>query len=130
MGDESRSVSEAELRVLRVLWNDGPSTVREVDKALRRRRCRWAYTTILTLLRRLCDKGYAFADKSAQPHVFHAKLDRDEMLARRVRELSKELCDGAASPIVQALFKGRKFSSEEVAELRELLDGLEPKDAS
>ena len=63
-------ISEAELDVLKTLWDLGPSTVRAVNTALRRGDRRWAYTTVLTLLQRLEAKGYTRSDKTRPAHVF------------------------------------------------------------
>src|SRR5262249_46132258 len=57
-------VSDAELEVMKALWAGGPGTVRELEARLRRKRRKWAYNTILTLLTRLREKGYVSADKS------------------------------------------------------------------
>ena len=53
MDDRPCTIGEAELEVLKVLWDHGPGTVRDVDAHLRRQKRRWAYTTVLTLLQRL-----------------------------------------------------------------------------
>jgi BlaI family transcriptional regulator, penicillinase repressor len=115
-------LSEAEREVLRVLWDHGPRTVREINEVLKHRGRRWAYTTVATLLQRLAVKQYVVSDPSAVPHVFRAVVTRDEMLERRLQEAADELCDGRAAPLVLALVQGNRFSVEELARLRRLLD--------
>ena len=63
-------VSDAELEVLKELWTAGPATVRDVATALRKRRRRLAYNTVLTLLSRLREKGYVAADRRDTAHLF------------------------------------------------------------
>jgi predicted transcriptional regulator len=119
----SRSgLSEAELDVLKALWERGPAPVRQLRDELRGRGRRWAYTTVATLLQRLGAKGFVAADASAVPHVFRAAVSRQEFLERRLREAADELCDGAAAPLVLALVQGHRFTAEELARFRRLLD--------
>ena len=73
-------VSDAELEVLKELWAQGPATVRDVAAALRKRRRRLAYNTVLTLLSRLREKGYVDADRRDTAHLFRAAVTRDELL--------------------------------------------------
>jgi BlaI family transcriptional regulator, penicillinase repressor len=123
MGSENQpDLSESEREVLRVLWDRGPDTVREINVELTRRGRRWAYTTVATLLQRLCAKRYAVSDPSTIPHVFRAAVTRDEILERRLQDAADELCDGRAAPLVLALVQGGRFSAEELARMRRLLD--------
>jgi predicted transcriptional regulator len=117
-------VSEAELEVLKALWQHGPATVRTVHTLLRDQGQRWAYTTVQTLLARLQAKGYVRCDRRETPHVFTAVVSRDDLVSRRLRDLADQLCDGTTSPLLLALVEGG-LSPEEVARLRRLLDDLE-----
>lgn len=114
------SVSERE--VLKVLWDHGPRTIREINEVLERQGRQWAYTTVATLLQRLVVKKYAANDSSAVPHVYCAVVSRDELLDRRLKDAAEEFCDGRAAPLVLALVQGNQFSADEVARLRRLLD--------
>lgn len=120
--------SDAELEVLKVLWAAGPCTVREVTAALRKRRRRLAYNTVLTLLSRLREKGYVRADRRGTAHLFHAIVSRDDLLGSSLAALAARVCDGTASPLVHALVTGQRFSAEEIAQFRKLLDELTPRD--
>jgi BlaI family transcriptional regulator, penicillinase repressor len=114
------SVSERE--VLKVLWDHGARTIREINEVLERQGRQWAYTTVATLLQRLVVKKYAASDSSAVPHVYRAVVSRDELLDRRLKDAAEEFCDGRAAPLVLALVQGNQFSADEVARLRWLLD--------
>jgi len=116
------SLSDAEREVLKVLWDYGPGTVREINEVLERRGRRWAYTTVATLLQRLGVKQYVAGDPSAVAHVYRAVVTRDELLERRLKDAADELCDGRAAPLVLALVQGNRFSADELARLRRLLD--------
>jgi BlaI family transcriptional regulator, penicillinase repressor len=118
------SISETELEVLRVLWEYGPGTVRDVNAVLRRQRRRRAYTTVLTLLQRLQTKGYVTSDKSGLAHVFCAAVSREDLIKQRLILLAEELCEGTASPLVHALVAGNRFSAAEIEQFRKLVDEL------
>jgi len=118
-------VSDAELEVMKALWAAGPATVRDLETRLRRKRRKWAYNTILTLLSRLREKGYVAADKSDAAHVFQAVVSRDELLRNGLTELAERMCDGTASPLLHALVDGRNLSPADITELRKLLDAME-----
>jgi BlaI family transcriptional regulator, penicillinase repressor len=120
-------VSDAELEVLKELWAQGPATVRDVAAALRKRRRRLAYNTVLTLLSRLREKGYVEADRRDTAHLFRAAVSRDELLGTSLAALAERVCDGTASPLVLALVRGQKFSADEISHFRKLLDELTPK---
>jgi len=115
-------LSDAEREVLKVLWDDGPATVRTIKEDLERRGRRWAYTTVATLLQRLAAKRFLVSDPSAIPHVYRATVTRDELLDRRLKDAADELCDGQAVPLVLALVQGNRFSPDELARLRQMLD--------
>ena len=120
----SPAVSDSELEVLKILWALGPATVRDVEKHLGRRK-KWAYTTILTLLTRLREKGCVKQDRAADAHVFRAAITRQQLLGRRLKELAETVCDGTAGPLVQALVDTRHLTPDDVAALRKKLDELE-----
>ena len=122
MDDKPVPISEAELDVLKVLWDIGSGTIREVDDALNRD---WAYTTVATLLARLQAKGYVQSKKSGVAYVFSPRVSRDKLLRQRLSSLATELCEGTSTPLVHALVQGRVFSREEIQAFRKLLDELE-----
>jgi BlaI family transcriptional regulator, penicillinase repressor len=123
-------VSDAELEVLKVLWQRGPAMAREVEQDLKRMRKRWAYTTILTLLGRLRGKGYVTQAKHAMgaAHVFAAAVTREQLLGRSLTELADRVCDGTASPLVQALVSSKRLKQADIASLRRMLEELEEKE--
>jgi BlaI family transcriptional regulator, penicillinase repressor len=115
-------LSDSEREVLKVLWDRGSGTVREIKDVLAGRGRRWAYTTVATLLQRLAAKQYVASNPSAVPHVYCASVSRVELLERRLQDAADELCDGRAAPLVLALVQGGRFSPEELAKLRRMLD--------
>ena len=117
-------VSEAELCVLRMLWEHGPSSVRELHHAVRDAGQDWARTTVITLLQRLETKGYVATDKSGHAFRYRPAISRDEMLHLRMSELADELCDGQWAPLLLTFAERGRLAPEDVADLQQLVDDL------
>ena len=114
----------AELEILRVLWQLGPSTVREVQERLEAERPT-GYTTVLKLLQIMTDKGLVERDESARAHVYAASAPEAQTQKQLVRDLVDRAFGGSASQLVLHALSGRKASREELSRIRELLDQLE-----
>ena len=127
MGSNQLPISEAELDVLKILWKQGPGTVREINTQLKRKKRRWAYNTVLTLLTRLREKGYVTSEKQGVAYVFHSLVSREKLLGQSLTELANRVCDGTRSPLVHALVQAGKLTADEIKELRNLIDKLESK---
>ncbi len=125
MATRRMELSETELEVLKALWELERATIRELYERLERDGRNWAYTTVLTFVGRLESKGYVVSDKSGVAHVFRPIVSRDALLRQRLTHLAADLCEGTATPLVHALVEGQRFSPEEIARFRELLDRLE-----
>lgn len=125
MSRQRRPVSDSELEVLKALWSGGPGTARDVERRFDHREPRWAYNTVLTLLSRLRDKGYVRVDRRGAAHTFRAAVTREELLTSGLSRMVDRICDGTASPLVHALVRGGRFSADDLAHLRKLLDTLD-----
>ncbi|MCP3916058.1 MAG: BlaI/MecI/CopY family transcriptional regulator [bacterium] len=123
------AISETEMHVLKVLWDEDAGTVREIRDLLRKRRRRWAYTTVQTLLNRLREKGYVARDESGMAHVFRAAVTRDRLIGWRLKELADQVCEGASTPLVLNLVQSQPLSDDDIAKLRRLLDQAEASDS-
>jgi len=119
------SISESELEVLKILWEHGPATVREVRRHLHEAGGSQAYTTVQTLLTRLAQKRYVESEPRGRAHVFRPTRTREEFLGEHLDDLARKVCEGTTLPLVLSLVQGRRFSAEELAGFRELLDELE-----
>jgi len=122
MAPLSRLVSDAELEILKALWEHGPGTVRDVQAHTSAPQ---AYTTTQTLLNRLRDKGFVDAAKEGRAFVFHAVVSRDELLDQSLRTLAERVCGGASMPLLLNLLQSSRFSADELDRFRALLDELE-----
>lgn len=130
MGHRDYELGDAELQVLRTLWDIGPCTVRDVLNHFHTRNRKVAYTTVLTFLTRLEQKGFVRSDKSGLAYVYRAVVTRNQITRSKLKAMLEELFDGEAAPLVLQLMKTEKFSAEEIAELQKLIDQLDQKDSS
>jgi predicted transcriptional regulator len=125
MSDRLGDLGEAELEVLKALWDGGAATVRQVMNALHERGRRVAYTTVLTFLTRLENKGFVTSNKSGLAYVYRARVSRERVSRSRLQALLHQLYDGAAGPLVLQLMKSERLTPEEIAELQQLIDRLD-----
>lgn len=116
--------TEAELAILRVLWDRGPSTVREVTTALADERGT-GYTTALKLLQIMAEKGLVRRNESARSHVYEPSVPAETTRRRLVDDLLDKAFGGSAQKLVMQALASKRASREELAEIRRLLDQLE-----
>jgi predicted transcriptional regulator len=115
--------TNAELDILRVLWQRGPSTVREVHAGLERGAA-VGYTTILKLLQIMAEKGLVSRDESARSHVYTARVGERATQQRLVSDLLERAFGGSALGLVMQALSTKRPSRAELDELRRLLDDL------
>lgn len=125
MADRKPDPGDAELAVLRALWEIGPATVREVLDFLCNTGKRVAYTTVQTMLTRLEQKNYVSSNKSGLAYVYRARLSRERLSKSRLRTLVTQLYDGAAGPLVLQLVRSERLKPEEIKELQKLVEDLD-----
>lgn len=114
--------TDAELAILRILWQRGPSTVRQVHEVLASRDRPTAYTTALKLLQIMTDKGLVRRDESDRTHVYHARLSEDQTQRQLVRDLLDRAFGGSATKLVMQALNARRATPEELGEIRRLID--------
>ncbi len=112
--------TDGELAILRVLWERGPSTVRQVHEVLSGQRPT-AYTTALKLLQIMTEKGLVRRDDSDRSHVYHARLTEEQTQRQLVRDLVDRAFGGSAAKLVVQALAGRA-SAEELTEIRKLIE--------
>lgn len=113
-----------ELEILRVLWDRGPSTVREVHEELSRRKA-VGYTTVLKLLQIMAAKGMVTRNENQRAHVYEARRPADETKRELADDVLQRVFGGSASQLMLHALEGRRTSREEIEELRRMLDDYE-----
>jgi predicted transcriptional regulator len=125
MARTPRDVTDAELAVLQVLWDRGPSTIRQITEQLYPEGRTAQYATVQKLLERLEDKDCVRRDRRPAVHVFAAAIDRGELIGRRLQTMAEKLCGGSLTPLLTHLVQSQKLSAAERQELRNLIDELD-----
>ena len=116
--------TDAELAILAVLWERGPSTVREVHDALSTSQAT-GYTTVLKMLQIMTDKGLVVRDESQRAHVYETRLSEQRTQRQLLSDLVDRAFGGSQTKLVMQALAGRKASADEIGEIRALLDSLE-----
>jgi BlaI family transcriptional regulator, penicillinase repressor len=116
--------TDAELAILRVLWEHGPCTVRRVQESLGRDKPT-GYTTALKLLQVMTEKGLVLRDESRRSHVYRARSPAEHTQRQLVGDLIRRAFGGSARGLVVQALASKEASAEELAEIRQLLDRLE-----
>ncbi len=118
--------TEAELAILRVLWDRGSSTVREVTEALQEERGT-GYTTALKLLQIMTEKGLVQRDESSRAHAYEAVASAETTQRQLVGDLLDRAFGGSARQLVLQALSTKRASREELAEIRRMVDDFEKK---
>jgi len=116
--------TEAELGVLRVLWQRGPSTVREIWAQINPEQ-KTGYTTILKIMQIMREKGLLERDEAQRSHVYRARLTEEQTQRQVVGHLLERVFSGSAPKLVMQALAVKKASPDELAQIRKLLDELE-----
>ncbi len=116
--------TEAELELLQILWERGPSTVREMYEALSGDKGT-GYTTTLKILQKMAEKGHVIRDESERSHVYRAAMKAEQTQRQLVQDLLQRAFRGSSASLVVAALNEKRASATELAEIRELLDEME-----
>jgi predicted transcriptional regulator len=116
--------TDAELAILRVLWERGPATVRDVHEELNRDG-NTGYTTVLKLLQIMTEKGLVVRDETQRAHIYQSSYGEQKTQRQLLSDLADRAFGGSAAKLVMQALSGRKATAEELGAIRELLERLE-----
>jgi BlaI family penicillinase repressor len=122
----SSKPTDVELRILQVLWENGPSTARSVHNALCKEKAT-NYSTTVKMLSIMLKKGLVKRNEAATPHVYQPTTRQQVAQRRMLRELIEKAYAGSAGSLVLQALSSQKASAEELTAIRRLLDDLEGK---
>lgn len=126
MGSSRPRPTDAELAILRVLWEHGPSTVRHVHEVLADTR-ETGYTTTLKLMQIMADKGLVTRDESSRTHVYAAAVDQEHTQRQLVKDLVDRAFGGSAKALVLRALSAEDTTADELREIRKLIDDYREK---
>jgi BlaI family transcriptional regulator, penicillinase repressor len=117
----SRSLTDAEARVMAVLWESQRASVADVVRALSRRRV-VSYSTVQTILRILETKGYVAHDKVARAFIYRPLVDERQARRRALRHLASRLFKGSPSLLVLNVLEDERIDPDELRQLKKLIE--------
>ena len=116
------NIPDAELAVLKLLWDGGPLTARAIASTLYPACTESDIGTVHSMLQRLEAKEMVRRDRSARPHLFAATVTREEIAGRQLEAIAQRLTGGSVVPFLTHLVQGRRLSQNELEEIRRLID--------
>jgi len=119
-----RDVTEAELSVLQVLWQQGPATIRAITEILEPKRTDAYYSTVKKLLERLETKEFVNREPAGIAFIYQAAVERDELVGRRLQEVAETLCEGSLTPLLTQLAQHHDLNRKQQKVLMDLIDDL------
>jgi predicted transcriptional regulator len=125
MARTPQDITDAELAVLEVLWHQGPAPIRRITDVLYPNGGPSHYATVQKLLERLEGKDCVRRDRKSPVHVFAPRIDRDELVGRRLQSLAEKLCGGSWTPLLTHLVQAGKLTSKDRQALRTLIEELD-----
>jgi BlaI family penicillinase repressor len=117
----STTLTGAELEIMHVVWSKDKATVRDVYEALRERK-KVAYTSVMTVMKILAQKGYLKKRQEDRAYVYQPARPRAQVLGLMVRDFVDRVFQGAAKPLLVHLVEDQRLSSEDLGEIRRLLE--------
>jgi len=116
-------LGESEMEVLHHVWELGEATVADVQKLILKNR-KVAYTTVMTTLKNLYEKGYLKYRKEGATYVYSAAIEPDNVQFSLIKKMVDKVFKGSPMALVQTLVQNEQLSDEERKELKELIDNM------
>ncbi|MDO8587444.1 MAG: BlaI/MecI/CopY family transcriptional regulator [Armatimonadota bacterium] len=124
---DKRDLPPSEFEVMRVIWEMGSATVRDVHDKLSKDR-RLAYTSVSSLLGRLRDKGYVEVEERDAAYVYRPLVSQDQVVLRKVSDLVNRVLGGNLAPLASHIVRSRKLTPEQIRALEEIVNSEERRD--
>lgn len=129
MAYQGRRLPEAELEIMLAIWkHEDPVTSSTILEQLQGRRS-WALPTLMTVLSRLCDKGFLCCQKQGRYNMYSALVSESDYRATEGKSLLSRLYSGSVPALVASLYQSKAINRQDLAELRRFLDELEEKES-
>ena len=116
--------TEAELAILKVLWESGPKSVRDIQRIMNAGRPT-GYTTVLKMLQIMLEKGLVERDDTQRPQIYRVSQTRERTQRQLLRDLTERAFGGSVKALVLQALATRRSTPQELNEIEKLLDRLE-----
>ena len=121
MAKKRRNITDAELAVLKVLWDEGTLTAKAITEVLYPQCSESDFASVHSFLQRLERKGLVERDRSSFVHTFRAAVSRGDVAGQELAALADRLADGSMAPLLMHLVEGKQIGKKEANEIRKLL---------
>ena len=122
MRPPSKTLTDQELEIMKIVWERPTATVRDVYEALRERR-KVAYTTVMTMMKILEHKGYLNRKQVERAYVYRPAQPKSRVIRAMVRDFVNRVFNGSAEPLLVHLIEDRHLTADEIEEIRRLIGG-------
>ncbi len=122
MRPPSKTLTDQELEIMKIVWERQTATVRDVYEALLERR-KVAYTTVMTMMKILEHKGYLNRKQVDRAYVYRPAQPKSRVIGAMVRDFVNRVFNGSAEPLLVHLIEDRHLTADEVEEIRRLIGG-------
>jgi BlaI family penicillinase repressor len=120
MRPPSKTLTDQELEIMKIVWARQESTVRDVYEALLEHR-KVAYTTVMTMMKILEQKGYLRRKQVDRAYVYRPTQPKNQVIGKMVRDFVNRVFNGSAEPLLVHLIEDQSLTSEELEEIRRLI---------
>ncbi len=124
MNNEPPKLTDAELEIMHVVWELDGATVRVVHERLNQRRA-LAYTTVMTMMNILEEKGHLTRHKQGRAYRYEPVRPKSQVISGMVDDFVGKVFEGSARPLVLGLVKDRKLSEKDLEEIARLIKDVE-----
>ena len=122
MSKRPQAGTDAELAVLKVLWQDGPRTARGLAESIYPGGAESEFASVHSFLQRLERKGLVTRNRRVAPHIFSAAVSQSDVVGSELTALADRLGDGSIAPLIMHLVAEKRLTKKEAAEIRRILD--------
>lgn len=116
-------LGETEMEVLHHVWDMGEATVKQVRKRILEKR-QVAYTTIMTVMKNLAEKGYLKYRKEGVTYVYSPAQEPDSVRSNLVKELIKKVFKGSPKELIQTLVESEDLNKKDLSEIKQMIDQM------
>lgn len=124
--NKNHSPTESELEILQILWQDGPSSVRQVNEKLNEKR-EVGYTTTLKIMQIMTEKNLVNRNTESRTHIYHSAVKEHETQSSLLESFIQKTYRGSAMKLVLQALGKEDATTQELEELKEIIDKLEKK---
>jgi BlaI family penicillinase repressor len=117
-------LSKAELEIMKILWKKRRATVKDVHEAFSDKKS-WSYTTVMTLLVRMFNKGYLKREKIGPAYIYEPRVSENKTMRKMVNEFIDRVFDGALGPLVNYIAESKRLKPGEMEALKKLGKNLD-----